>query len=91
MLISTNNICGVIFSVIIVSSPTSGRHCCPWKTLSVPFATNPRSGVAILDYLLSDRSERFIPNRVLDMYKAINNDLLKTVKFNQRDLNDESE
>ena len=73
-LISTKNICGVIFFRDPLSShphhadiEALGRLC---DVYQIPFATNPQSGEAILDFLLSGKGEReLIPNHVLDAYK----------------------
>lgn len=73
-LISTKNICGVIFFRDPLSShphhadiEALGRLC---DVYQIPFATNPQSGEAILDYLLSGKGEReLIPNHVLEAYK----------------------
>lgn len=72
-LISTRNIIGVIFFRDPLSPhphhadiEALGRLC---DVYQVPFATNPQSGEAILDYLLSGKSEReSIPNHVLQTY-----------------------
>ena len=74
-LISTRNIIGVIFfQRPTLTSPhphhaeieALGRLC---DVYQVPFATNPQSGEAILDYLLSGKSElESIPNHVLQTY-----------------------
>ena len=72
-LISTHNICGVIFFRDPLSAhphhadiEALGRLC---DVYQIPFATNPQSGEAILDYLLSGKSEReSIPNHVLQTY-----------------------
>lgn len=72
-LISTRNIIGVIFFRDPLSShphhadiEALGRLC---DVYQVPFATNPQSGEAILDYLLSGKSElESIPNHVLQTY-----------------------
>ena len=72
-LISTRNIIGVIFFRDPLSSHSHhadiealGRLC---DVYQVPFATNPQSGEAILDYLLSGKSElESIPNHVLQTY-----------------------
>ena len=72
-LISTQNICGVIFFRDPLSShphhadiEALGRLC---DVSQIPFATNPQSGEAILDYLLSGKAEReLIPNQVLQTY-----------------------
>lgn len=72
-LISTKNICGVIFFRDPLSShphhadiEALGRLC---DVYQIPFATNPQSGEAILDYLLSGKAEReLIPNHVLEAY-----------------------
>ena len=72
-LISTKNICGVIFFRDPLSShphhadiEALGRLC---DVYQVPFATNPQSGEAILDYLLSGKYEQeLIPNHVLEAY-----------------------
>ena len=43
-----------------------GRLC---DVYQVPFATNPQSGEAILDYLLSGKADHeLLPNRVLEAY-----------------------
>ena len=73
-LISTKNICGVIFFRDPLSAhphhadiEALGRLC---DVYQIPFATNPQSGEAILDYLLSGKAEReLIPNHVLEVYK----------------------
>ena len=72
-LISTQNICGVIFFRDPLSShphhadiEALGRLC---DVYQIPFATNPQSGEAILDYLLSGKAEHeLIPNHVLQAY-----------------------
>ena len=73
-MISTTNICGVIFFRDPLSAhphhadiEALGRLC---DVFQIPFATNPQSGEAILDYLLSGKAEReLIPNHVLEVYK----------------------
>jgi methylglyoxal synthase len=73
-MISTTNICGVIFFRDPLSAhphhadiEALGRLC---DVYQIPFATNPQSGDAILDYLLSGKAEReLIPNHVLEVYK----------------------
>jgi len=73
-LISTNNICGVIFFRDPLSAhphhadiEALGRLC---DVYQIPFATNPQSGEAILDYLLSGKSEHHkISNQVLETYQ----------------------
>ena len=72
-LISTKNICGVIFFRDPLSAhphhadiEALGRLC---DVYQIPFATNPQSGEAILDYLLSGKSEQeLIPNHILEAY-----------------------
>jgi len=72
-LISTQNIIGVIFFRDPLSShphhadiEALGRLC---DVYQVPFATNPQSGEAILDYLLSGKADQeLLPNRVLEAY-----------------------
>ncbi|QNJ27550.1 methylglyoxal synthase [Synechococcus sp. SYN20] len=72
-LISTKNICGVIFFRDPLSShphhadiEALGRLC---DVYQIPFATNPQSSEAILDYLLSGKSnQEIIPNHVLEAY-----------------------
>ncbi len=72
-LISTKNICGVIFFRDPLSShphhadiEALGRLC---DVYQIPFATNPQSGEAILDYLLSGKAgNELIPNHVLEAY-----------------------
>ena len=72
-LISTQNICGVIFFRDPLSAhphhadiEALGRLC---DVYQIPFATNPQSGEAILDYLLSGKAEHeLIPNHVLQAY-----------------------
>ena len=72
-LISTQNISGVIFFRDPLSShphhadiEALGRLC---DVYQIPFATNPQSGEAILDYLLSSKDNReLLPNRVLEAY-----------------------
>ena len=72
-LISTQNICGVIFFRDPLSAhphhadiEALGRLC---DVYQIPFATNPQSGEAILDYLLSGKSDHeLIPNHVLEAY-----------------------
>ena len=72
-LISTQNISGVIFFRDPLSShphhadiEALGRLC---DVYQIPFATNPQSGEAILDYLLSAKVNReLLPNRVLESY-----------------------
>ena len=73
-MISSTNICGVIFFRDPLSAhphhadiEALGRLC---DVYQIPFATNPQSGEAILDYLLSGKAEReIIPNHVLEVYK----------------------
>ena len=73
-MISTTNICGVIFFRDPLSAhphhadiEALGRLC---DVFQIPFATNPQSGEAILDYLLSGKAEReLIPKHVLEVYK----------------------
>ena len=73
-MISTANICGVIFFRDPLSThphhadiEALGRLC---DVYQIPFATNPQSGEAILDYLLSGKAEReLIPNHVLEVYQ----------------------
>ncbi|MAR50610.1 MAG: methylglyoxal synthase [Rhodobacteraceae bacterium] len=73
-MISTKNVCGVIFFRDPLSAhphhadiEALGRLC---DVYQIPFATNPQSGEAILDYLLSGKGEReLIPNHVLEVYK----------------------
>ena len=73
-MISTTNICGVIFFRDPLSAhphhadiEALGRLC---DVYQIPFATNPQSGEAILDYLLSGKAEReLIPKHVLEVYK----------------------
>ena len=72
-LISTQNITGVIFFRDPLSShphhadiEALGRLC---DVYQIPFATNPQSGEAILDYLLAGKADReLLPNRVLEAY-----------------------
>ena len=72
-LISTKNICGVIFFRDPLSShphhadiEALGSLC---DVYQVPFATNPQSDEAILDYLLSGKyAQELIPNYVLEAY-----------------------
>ena len=72
-LISTQNICGVIFFRDPLSAhphhadiEALGRLC---DVYQIPFATNPQSGEAILDYLLSGKAgHELIPNQVLQKY-----------------------
>ena len=69
-MISTRNICGVIFFRDPLSAhphhadiEALGRLC---DVYQMPFATNPQSGEAILDYLLSGKAEReLIPNHAV--------------------------
>ncbi len=73
-LISTDNICGVIFFRDPLSShphhadiEALGRLC---DVYQIPFATNPRSAEGILDYLLSDKCDNnLIPNHILALYR----------------------
>jgi methylglyoxal synthase len=73
-MISTRSVCGVIFSRDPLSAhphhadiEALGRLC---DVYQIPFATNPQSDEAILDYLLSGKGEReLIPNHVLKVYK----------------------
>ena len=72
-LISTQNIIGVIFFRDPLSShphhadiEALGRLC---DVYQIPLATNPQSGEAILDYLLSGKADHLpLPNRVLESY-----------------------
>lgn len=81
-LISTKNICGVIFFRDPLSShphhadiEALGRLC---DVYQIPFATNPQSGEAIIDFLLSGKGEReLIPNHVLNAYKQGQKKVLK--------------
>ena len=73
-LISTKNICGIIFFRDPLSPhphhadiEALGRLC---DVYQVPLATNPRSGEAILDYLLSEKpDQQLIPNHILEAYR----------------------
>ena len=73
-MISTKNICGVIFFRDPLSAhphhadiEALGRLC---DVYQIPFATNPQSGEAILDYLLLGIGEReLIPNHVLEVHR----------------------
>ena len=73
-MISTANICGVIFFRDPLSAhphhadiEALGRLC---DVYQIPFSTNPQSREAILDYLLSGIGEcELIPNQVLEVYK----------------------
>ena len=72
-MISTKNICGVIFFEIhpqhnpIIYTKALGRLC---DVYQIPYATNPQSGEAILDHLLTGKAEReLIPKHVLEVYK----------------------
>jgi len=73
-MISINNICGVIF----FRDPLSAHpHHADIEALEllcdvyqIPCTTNPQSGEAIVDYLLSGKAEHeLIPNHVLEVYK----------------------
>lgn len=72
-LISTKNICGVIFFRDPLSAhphhadiEALGRLC---DVYQVPFGTNPHSGEAILDYLLAGKGNQpTIANHVLEAY-----------------------
>ena len=82
-LISTRNICGVIFFRDPLSAhphhadiEALGRLC---DVYQIPFATNPQSSEAILDYLLSGKAEReLIPNHVLEAYVQGQNKVVET-------------
>ena len=82
-LISTNNICGVIFFRDPLSAhphhadiEALGRLC---DVYQVPLATNPPSGEAILDYLLSGKAEqKLIPNHVLEAYTKGQNKVVES-------------
>ena len=82
-LISTNNICGVIFFRDPLSThphhadiEALGRLC---DVYQVPLATNPPSGEAILDYLLSGKAEqKLIPNHVLEAYTKRQNKVIES-------------
>ena len=73
-LISTNNICGVIFFRDPLSAhphhadiEALGRLC---DVYQVPFATNPKTAEAVLVYLQENHDhEKTITNRVLDKYR----------------------
>ncbi len=73
-LISTNNICGVIFFRDPLSAhphhadiEALGRLC---DVYQVPFATNPKTAEAVLMYLQENHDhEKTITNRVLDNYR----------------------
>ena len=73
-LISTKNICGIIFFRDPLSPhphhadiEALGRLC---DVYQVPLATNPRSGEAVLDYLLSEKpDQQLIPNHILEAYR----------------------
>ena len=72
-LISTKNICGVIFFRDPLSAhphhadiEALGRLC---DVYQIPFGTNPHSGEAILDYLLAGKGDQpTIANHVLEAY-----------------------
>ena len=82
-LISTNNICGVIFFRDPLSAhphhadiEALGRLC---DVYQVPLATNQPSGEAILDYLLSGKAEqKLIPNQVLEAYTKGQNKVVES-------------
>ena len=73
-MISTKNVCGVIFFRDPLSAHPHhadiedlGRLC---DVYQIPFATNPQNREAILDNLLSGKAEReLIQNHVLKVYK----------------------
>ena len=72
-LISTDNVCGVIFFRDPLSAhphhadiEALGRLC---DVYQIPFATNPGTAEAILDYLVKDGAHRNIRNRVLEKYR----------------------
>ena len=72
-MVSTDNICGIIFFRDPLSShphhadiEALGRLC---DVYQVPFATNPGTGEAILKYLKSDEVHISIANQVLDNYR----------------------
>ena len=73
-MISTKNICSVI---VLRDSLSAHPHHADIGALGslfdvyqITFATNPQSGEAILDYLLTGKAEReLIPNHVLEVYK----------------------
>ena len=73
-MISTKNICGVLFFRDPLSAHPHHADIEALRRLynvdQIPLATNPQSGEAILDYLLSGKAEReLIPNHVLEVYK----------------------
>ena len=83
-MISTKNICSVIFFRDPFSAhphhadiEALGRLC---DVYQIPFATNPQSGEAILNYLLTGKGEReLIPNHVLEIYKQGQNKVVEAV------------
>ena len=71
-MISTKNICGVIFFRDPLSAHPHRADIEALRRLcdvdQIPLATNPQSGEAILDYLLLGKGEReLIPNHVLEV------------------------
>ena len=82
-LISTNNICGVIFFRDPLSAhphhadiQALGRLC---DVYQVPFATNPKTAEAVLMYLQKNHDhEKTITNRVLEKYRTGQKKILQT-------------
>ena len=73
-MISTKNICGVIFFRDPLSAHPHHADIEALRRLcdvdQIPLATNPQSGEAILDYLLLGKGEReLIPNHVLEVHR----------------------
>ena len=73
-MIFTKNICGVIFLETHFQYTLNQEDIKALLRLcdvyQIPFATNPQSGEAILDHLLTGKAEReLIPNHVLEVYK----------------------
>ena len=80
-LVSTDNVCGIIFFRDPLSAhphhadiEALGRLC---DVYQIPFATNPGTAEAILNYLVEDGTRRNIRNQVLEKYRNQQKKVLK--------------
>ena len=82
-LISTDNVCGVIFFRDPLSAhphhadiEALGRLC---DVYQIPFATNPGTAEAILQHLVANDSPADVKNQVLENYRNQQSQVLKAV------------
>ena len=80
-LVSTDNVCGIIFFRDPLSAhphhadiEALGRLC---DVYQIPFATNPGTAEAILNYLIEDGTRRSMRNQVLEKYRDQQKKVLK--------------